>query len=110
MKLQYFSSLILENYIALSCISILLTTSGTLIITASINRWMQAINLSVTGLEASMKLLENNRCLEITGADVHREKGKCNYSMLNKVGISLIIIAMAIQLVIIHAQPASNNY
>jgi len=70
---------------------------------------MDAINLSITGLDASIKLLQDEKILEIEGSDIHREKGKLQYKIFNIIGVSLIIASMFIQLGIIHVNTIKDD-
>ena len=91
-----------ETQFYLSLASVVCGLLGTILLAFALSRWMAAVSLSLTALEAfKSTLLKGNMTLDVRGADKHRNKGASRSTTLTYFGLLLIGIASLLQIYVL---------
>jgi len=85
--------------ICLSIIGLTLNMVGSIFLAYSLNKTTKGLDNSITALEYFKDTyLAGGNVLSITGMDKHRKKDIKNFQMLTSIGLVLLIIGFALQL------------
>ncbi len=91
-----------ETQFYLSLASVVCGLLGTIFLAFALSRWMAAVSLSLTALEAfKSNLLNGNMTLDVRGADKHRTKGASRSTALTYIGLLLMGVASLIQIYVL---------
>ncbi len=103
-----------ETQFYLSLASVVCALLGTILLAFALSRWMAAVSLSLTALEAfKSTLLQGNMTLDVRGADKHRTRGASRSTALTYFGLILIGVASLLQIYVLCAKrsapPATSS-
>jgi ABC-type multidrug transport system permease subunit len=88
-----------EDLYSLSLAAVLCGLLGTIVLAFALSKWMAAVSLSLTTLEAYK---DTNGHVNAKGADKHRSSAAKYSQILTYAGLVLIILASALQVIALY--------